>query len=234
MASWAPPIGDERLRPRAPTTPLSTLLAQRQQVATPGHLPTQQAQQHPVSTPHALPASIPFGAMPPGQARSSHFTGGVSQNPISLTQPQDTMFQGPSYPSMPQGTSFGGGGGSPGLSALSGGRSALGSALSGGSSSPLGGDGATHPALTSAAKSQVAAQSGYLSPSSTPLGGGYSPPAPTYQGGGYTPAAPSSTYQGGGYQAPAPSTTYQGGGLTTPLSSIIAALAQRGQKYKAT
>lgn len=221
LASWAPPIGDERLRPRAPTTPLSTLLAQRDLVAPAGALPT-----HPrgagVSTPQALPSNLPFGSMPPGQSHSSGFTGATVQHPMSLTQPQDTMFRGPSYPSMPQGGGFGSNPSSVG--GFSGGRSALAAVLgSGGGASapaPVSGDGALHPALTPQVKSQVAAQSGYLSPS-TPLGGGYTAPAPTYQGGGYSAPAPSPT-----------STTFQGGGFTPTLSSTLATAAQRGTKLR--
>lgn len=103
MASWAPPIGDERVR--KPTSPLQQLLAQRDRVAPPRPLPPQAPRNNLVSTPHALPPQIGYGSTQMGVPQSSRFTGGVSQNPVSLVQPQDTSFQAPSYglPSQPVG-----------------------------------------------------------------------------------------------------------------------------------
>lgn len=92
-ASWVGPPREGRS-----SSPLQQLIAPARGLASPG------PRSSVVSTPHNLPSMIPYGKVPPGQAQSSSFTGGVVQNPASLVQNQTQDFTAPSYGPLTQGS----------------------------------------------------------------------------------------------------------------------------------
>jgi hypothetical protein len=91
-----------RVRPllgarRPPPRPRRSAL-EEQLVAMPRPVAPPTAQGQTVGMPQALPGMMRYGPEQRGPTQSTRFTGGVSENPVSLTHPEETpTFREPSY-----------------------------------------------------------------------------------------------------------------------------------------